>query len=281
MKNLLTILGCFFLINLTAQDWKTFTNHKEVLDIEKEGNTLWIATSGGLLEWDLQTETYYKFTTGDGLISNDIHTIAIDSEGRKWMATARGVSVYDGVSFINYTMADGLSSNYVFSLAIDSQDNKWLLTRKENIDETVLAKIDNQGVLSTISESQYFSLDKLVIDAADNVYMAQYQRIVKYSFDGIWSDFVPVTNDGVGHVLEMTVDENQELWTVSGYGLFHIDSNGNKTKYTNADGFNGYLRSIFIDSNQTKWIGTTVGFSKVNSDNTCLLYTSPSPRDRG
>ena len=73
MKILFTFFSCFFLLNISAQDWKTFTYHKHVLDIEKEGNTLWIATSGGLLNWDLQTETYSKSTTENGLISNQIN----------------------------------------------------------------------------------------------------------------------------------------------------------------------------------------------------------------
>jgi len=131
MKNLLIVPCCFFLINLTAQDWKTFTYNKEVLDIEKEGSTLWIATSGGLLEWDLPTGTYTKLSTVDGLISNRINQIAVDVDGRKWLATGRGVLVIDGTNITSYDVEGGLYADEVNSLVIDSEGNKWFGTKNE------------------------------------------------------------------------------------------------------------------------------------------------------
>ena len=283
------------------------------MDIEEEGNTLWIATSGGLLNWNLQTEAYYKLTTEDGLISNQINEIAIDADGRKWLATSRGVSMIDGTNITSYNSDDGLFTNDVNSVGIDSEGNKWFGT-KTQYGPSAVSKLDNQGNWSTIPESIGFGITCLVIDASDNIYMGRYKQIVKYSSNGDWTFFVPASQESIGHVAEMIIDENQELWAVSGDGLYHYDSDGNPTVYDASNGLIGFPKSLFIDSNQNKWIGMYEGVSKMNSDNSftnhilnepvltvfekdanillgtvndvtsyngCLLYTSPSPRDRG
>lgn len=267
MKNLLTILCLFFLVNLTAQEWKTFTNHKKVFDIEKEGNILWIATSGGLLNWNLQTNAYFKLTTEDGLISNHINEIAIDADGKKWLATSRGVSVIEGANITNYNSDNGLYTNDVNSVVIDSQGNKWFGT-KSSSGHSAVSKLDNQGNWSTVAESIYFAPTCMTIDAADNIYIGTYKKIAKYTSSGEWTIFLPQSPESIGWVSEMVIDENQELWAVSGDGLYHYDSLGTQTLFDATFGLVSYPRSIYIDSNQTKWLGTDEGFAKVNSDST-------------
>ncbi|MDG1435156.1 MAG: two-component regulator propeller domain-containing protein [Saprospiraceae bacterium] len=271
MKNILIILCCFSLINLTAQDWKTFTNNKEILDIEKEGNTLWIATSGGLLNWNLQTEAYYKLTTEDGLISNYINEIAIDADGNKWLATNRGVSVIQGGVIISYNSDNGLFTNDVNSVVIDSQGNKWFATKSDN-GKSAVSKLDNQGNWTTIAESIYFAPTCMTIDAADNIYIGTFKEIAKYTPGGEWTIFLPPSPESIGWISEMIIDENQEVWAVSPSGLYHYDSAGNQTLFDVTSGLISYPRSLYIDSNHTKWIGTDTGFSRMNSDSTFLNF---------
>lgn len=271
MKTLFTFLSCFFLINLTAQDWKTFTNHKQVFDIEKEDNTLWIATSGGLLNWNLQTNTYYKLTTEDGLISNYINEIVIDADGKKWLATSRGVSVIEGANITNYNSSNGLHTNFVNSVVIDSEGSKWFATKSEN-GESGVSRIDSQGDWFTIPESIGLGTTCLAIDVSDNLYLGRYKQIEKYTSNGDWMTFLPASSESIGHIAEMDIDENQELWAVSGDGLYHYDSAGNQTLFDASFGLESYPRSLYIDNNQAKWIGTTVGFSKMNADSTFSNY---------
>jgi ligand-binding sensor domain-containing protein len=277
MKNLLTILCCFFLLNLTAQDWKTFTNHKKVLDIQKEGNTLWIATSGGLLNWNLQTEAYYKLTTEDGLISNHINEIAIDAEGRKWLATRRGVSVIDGVNITSYNSDNGLYANDVNSVVIDSQGNKWFAVNG-NFGLSAVSRIDSQGNWWTIPESIDFAPTCLAVDSSDNIYIGKNYQIAKYTSAGNWVAFSPQSStDNIGYVVDALVDENQNLWAISSSGLFHIDVDGNKTKFDESDGFDNFPNSLYQDGNGTLWVGTHDGITKVNSDTTFTNLSLPEP----
>lgn len=275
MKTLVTFLSCFFLINLSAQDWKTFTNHKQVFDIEKEGNTLWIATSGGLLNWNLQTNAYYKLTTEDGLISNYINQIAIDAEGKKWLATSHGVSVIDGANITNYNSDNGLHTNDVNSVVIDSQGNKWFAA-KSSSGHSAVSKLDNQGVWLTIPESINFAPTCLAVDSSDNIFIGRHYQIAKYTSNGNWIEFAPPSStNNVGYVSDLLVDENQSLWSISSSGLFHFDENGNKTKFDASDGFESFPNSLFQTDNGTLWVGTHDGMTRVNSDTTFTNISLP------
>ena len=60
-----------------------------------------------------QEPTYMHYTLDDGLPSMQIYDISQDEKGFIWLATAAGISRFDGQFFDNYTTADGLPSNTV------------------------------------------------------------------------------------------------------------------------------------------------------------------------
>ena len=62
------------------------------------------------------------FNSNDGLPSSELYDVEVDSKGRIWIASDRGVSVYNGYEFKNYTVLDGLASNTVFEIFIDNND---------------------------------------------------------------------------------------------------------------------------------------------------------------
>ncbi len=77
--------------------WTTYTaggesiggNFVHVLEVDSEG-TLWIGTDGGVTRFDGKTWTTY--TTADGLLHNDVFSIAFDQQGNKWFGTWIGLS---------------------------------------------------------------------------------------------------------------------------------------------------------------------------------------------
>jgi ligand-binding sensor domain-containing protein len=75
------------------------------------------------------------YTTSDGLASNMVYAITIDSQGNKWFGTkggkftpGTGISKFDGTNWTTYTTEDGLADNWVTSIAIDAQNNIWFGT---------------------------------------------------------------------------------------------------------------------------------------------------------
>lgn len=109
------------------------------LAIDKEGS-IWIGNSLirdlfadsipspyiSVLKID-QTDTSVYGST-DGLPGEIINSLVIDNLGNIWIATDKGVSVFDGVKWSTYTIEEGLVNSFVIDIAIDSAGNKWFGT---------------------------------------------------------------------------------------------------------------------------------------------------------
>jgi len=94
--------------------------------IDPNGN-VWNGTwGGGLSRFDGQQ--WRNFTTKDGLPSNHIFMLNSDSEGRLWIGSSAGLSLFNPQTeqFTTYTTADGLFSNNVFSIAKGSDGSRWI-----------------------------------------------------------------------------------------------------------------------------------------------------------
>lgn len=79
-------------------------------------STLWIGTSYGLnriVSKDGRSFTFESFTDRDGLVNNSTHGIAEDAEGKLWISTSGGLSVFnpEEKGFVSYCNDDALQNN--------------------------------------------------------------------------------------------------------------------------------------------------------------------------
>jgi ligand-binding sensor domain-containing protein len=99
MKNIYIL----FVILLATQallakvgDWQTYTNTSDIRQMAVSQNTVWSATNGGLLAFDLMSKTFQTITNSDGLTSNDLVALEIDNQNRVWAAAQDGwINIYD------------------------------------------------------------------------------------------------------------------------------------------------------------------------------------------
>ncbi|UCE18759.1 MAG: hypothetical protein JSV84_18280 [Gemmatimonadota bacterium] len=93
--------------------WKTYTNTNHINDIVSRGDTLWVATSGGLVTFDVQKKDFINtYTNVDGLIHVNVTSIVIDRKGHVWLGTdGGGISKWRRPSEIwrTYTEFDGVA----------------------------------------------------------------------------------------------------------------------------------------------------------------------------
>ncbi len=68
------------------------------------------------------------YSTTDGLASNAVYSIAPDSRGFLWFATADGLSRFDGYGFENQTERTGLPHGAIRQVLIGRHGNYWLAT---------------------------------------------------------------------------------------------------------------------------------------------------------
>jgi len=75
----------------------------------------------GQENWDL-------IDTDDGLVHNEVISIAEDGEGGLWFGTRGGFSHLESGSWTSYTRVDGLASDTVYDIAFDPDGSIWLGT---------------------------------------------------------------------------------------------------------------------------------------------------------
>jgi ligand-binding sensor domain-containing protein len=98
-----------------------------ILNITGKGKTVWLATLGGATRVDFDNDNlvFKNFTTADGLSSDYIYQIYIDSKNRIWFATdGRGVDMMDEKGFHHYE--NGLASKVIFGLIEDLNHEIWV-----------------------------------------------------------------------------------------------------------------------------------------------------------
>jgi len=133
--SLFLILFLIIQIELHAKpEFINYTNKNIIRDILIHNDTVWLATSGGVANLDINGNMHTSYTTADGLADNIVNSIAIDREGNKWFGCYDyhdengGVSKFDGTNWTTYKTTDGLADNNVSSIVIDSDGNYWFGT---------------------------------------------------------------------------------------------------------------------------------------------------------
>ncbi|HMB25721.1 MAG TPA: triple tyrosine motif-containing protein, partial [Anaerolineales bacterium] len=75
---------------------------------------LWLATAGGLIKFDIQTETFTHYAEKEGLASKAIASVVGDAQGNLWVGMqGSGLARFDPLSgtFRNYNRSDGLQGD--------------------------------------------------------------------------------------------------------------------------------------------------------------------------
>jgi ligand-binding sensor domain-containing protein len=133
-----------------------YTAPYRVYDVHESGDYLWIATWGGLVQYDLLTEEREIYNTvNSGLISNHVYSVNEDADGNLLVGTTLNIIDEDnfnyGVSGFHkrntsgewevYTVENSsLPAPNVSALATDEEGNIWIGTGGGG-----LAKIDSEG----------------------------------------------------------------------------------------------------------------------------------------
>ena len=98
----LLCISSFFVLSTAAiagiGDWKSYTDMKNVRSVASDGTTIWAATSGGIFQFNPADSTYQKLVNSDGLSTNDVTAIFVDSIGNVWIGQQSGnIDVYNPV----------------------------------------------------------------------------------------------------------------------------------------------------------------------------------------
>jgi len=115
--------------------------------------------------------SWRKYTTVDGLISNQVRKAMVDQAGNVWFATEQGVSVLttDG-DWKHYRVADGLGADDAWDVVIDRRGRVWVATLGGG-----LGRFDGTAWKTFTSSNSNLPDDsarRLAVDGGDNVWVA-------------------------------------------------------------------------------------------------------------
>lgn len=139
--------------------------------------TACLFTSYGLLAQKLKPQhALVQFTVDNGLPSNEIYHIQQDSTGYFWVATANGVSQFDGYTFKNYGIDDGLAEISIHEIYIDYKGRIWFISASGRLSFHYQGKIHqyqyNHRLNGYIPRARGTVKKSFFVDSLDNVYIS-------------------------------------------------------------------------------------------------------------
>ncbi|MCK9280242.1 MAG: histidine kinase [Melioribacteraceae bacterium] len=129
-----------------------------------------------------QTPPYYHYDSADGLASSTVYQIIHDRNGFIWIATANGLSKFDGKNFTTFRTKDGLNSNSIISMAEGKKGELFLGNYTKGINLLRNGKIEKY--YSEINGNS-FSISYLLLVNPNN----KEQEIYAYTSYGAVSSF--------------------------------------------------------------------------------------------
>jgi ligand-binding sensor domain-containing protein len=231
--------------------------------IDSIGNK-WLGTrGGGVIKFDgLKWQVYNQKNTP---LSNDfINSVSIDSAGNLWVALEyASIFRYDGNNWYDYYDSAGFPPIGLFDvkyICVDRTNTVWFpshigITKYDgNIWERFTP--DNSGVPS-------YKIQTIFVDDSNYVWIGTLENgIAKYDRQN-WSSY---TDGAFANVaLCLSRDEEGNVWIgTHNYGVIKFDYYS-WTTYFDAPLPSDRINSIFVTSENKKWIGTELGFTSFNN----------------
>jgi ligand-binding sensor domain-containing protein len=277
----------FAKFSLESQEWFEFTppgppgNQFHCLAMDANG-VLWCGTkSDGVFRYD--GTTWQQFTKQDGLPTNYIEVITIDSQNRKWLGTTGGgvaiIDEYDSLTTVIQEdhLSDAVAApNYIVitDIKIDRYGNIWILNLSAANNKVV-------AVYSAQLEWQYFTMQEGILNGAvravdfdsyDRIWVASdggvnvidYNNTLMYKDDDDFSGTL-TTMDGLeaNHVKDIAIDLDDIVWIATESGLNYWVSGDVNVQYGI---LSNSVNKIEVDVRNNKWFGTSAGVSVLAPD---------------
>jgi len=294
----------FDLYTPASTDGQLLSTGVYAIEVDRDGNK-WVGTyGGGLAKFDGTRWTTYSpygsgvttdyrgswasYQPGRGLGDLWVYDVAFDRRGRMWVATWKGVSLFDGKGFTTYAVDAGLVDKWVYAIAIDRHDVMWFgteggVSRFDGTTWTSYTHADGLGLDTgeVVKDPSYafgnpHHLDpskqaaatnpnyviSAAVDRHDHKWFGTYGGGVS-RFDGEgWTTYSKTDGLGGNFVFALAVDHNGLLWAGTDGGASWFDGARWRT-YTTRDGLiDNFVYSIGVDEDGNKWFGTRVGVSQ-------------------
>ncbi len=235
---------------------------------QDEQGAIWIATDAdGLIRYKDGETT--RFTTDDGLPSNNIRCLLADRQQNLWIGTDRGLARFAAGRIEAVTGSSGPGSNSIKALCQTADGLIWVAGENNHLyarqagDFSVvrLDSLPNTATLTALAEG---SGDSLWVGSSDGLVQLRQGRQQRYT-----------TADGLSEnqITCLTPGGNDSLWigTSDGFNRFRA---GKFQNFRTRDGLSqSTVYSICEDHEGSLWVGTKLGLNQF-VDRRTIPYTT-------
>ena len=246
---------------------------------DKQG-AMWFCTYDGVSKFniDISTKknaqkTYYdngisKIKVGpwttyrpNGLVSSNLKTVDIDKQGKKWVGTWNGISIFNDTSWTSYTPYNGLSASIINDIAVVNESDVWVgsyYNGVSNFNGYSWTKYTAANGLAGYSVSSIAFTGKAYLFGTTGGISV---------FDGVLWDTITtkdgLINDSVNKIL--FDEEENKIWVGTNEGLSKFDG-VSWTNYTMDNTLGGLIydsiTDLALDTAGALWCATPRGVSK-------------------
>ncbi len=233
--------------------WHNVTNSDMITDFAGYQNYLWISLRGGVIRYNINSQSITKYTIKDGLTANEINGIAVAPNGNIFICGSHscGISKFDGVNWTKILAPGATPVLEMSNWAILSDSIGNIYTGGYKIVNTTWNNLNScaGGV----------NLDALSLDSNNNIWfvggsICRYNGVTFTTFDTINSEIK--SNSGS----DVCVDNLGKVWIAHDYGsqrgLSCYNPYNNQWQIfdtSNSDMPTDIVKKIAVDNNNNLW----------------------------
>jgi len=235
------------------------SNHIRSFVEDFEGR-IWVGTIGGGVAVLDDGKLIKVINKKAGVLSNNVKTLLLRSNGNVWIGTDKGVSIFDGLKLKrNVTKNNGLASNKILSLAEDNKGNVWIGT-VNGLSVELRDTIVNVGISDGLKQLR---IKSVLIDRLNNVWIGtrngvgklEVQNLKKKHFKTKW--FTQKNGLSNNRIRCLYEDISGAIWIGTYFGGVNMLFNEYFTLQKNSHGLTDDAISYVKESNfdSSIWLG--------------------------
>lgn len=235
-------------------------------------NRLWIGTRKGLCKLDLSTQTFTTYTVSNGLPSNSINTVMVDSRGDVWAGTDLGLwHLQNGMvnTYRSQTSVAALPDNYVRAIYEDKNGNIWIGTNVgiSRFEQTHWQTYTPKDGL--VSESVY----SIFQDSGGALWIGTIRGLSRF-YDGRFENFTEKDGFEGVRIYAFMEDREGSLWFGTSRAGLNRFRDGTFLTFAKSEGLiDDVIYSIYQDSDGSLWFGSFNGMTHWKDGEICNYTT--------